>query len=62
LVEKKKIDFEYIKNNTEFMFPIWKEFYQLSSEEIIEFSNYESLLMLLSISDTPIEDLLLYLK
>ena len=30
--------------------------------QILEYSDYASLLMLLSISDTPIDDLLLYLK
>lgn len=30
--------------------------------QIMEYSDYESLLMLLSISDTPIEDLISYLK
>ena len=30
--------------------------------QIMEYSDYESLLMLLSISDTPIEDLVSYLK
>jgi hypothetical protein len=44
------------------MFPLWKDFDQLGSEEIEEYSEYESLLMLLSISSSPIDDLISYLK
>ena len=36
--------------------------YDWQYREIVEYSDYETLLMLLSISDTPIENLLLYLK
>ena len=49
LVENDKIDFE---NN----------YLSISKTYIEEYPKYESLLMLLSISDTPIEDLILYLK
>ena len=58
LVENDKIDLWKIK-----------KLYRKSNEHSIhtypimyEYSDLESLLMLLSISDTPIEDLLLYLK
>ena len=47
LVEKEKIDFSNI------------DFYFLQREQ---YTKTESLLMLLSISDTPIEDLISYLK
>ena len=49
LVENDKIDFE---NN----------YLSISKTYIEEYPRYESLLMLLSISDTPIEDLISYLK
>ena len=49
LVENDKIDFE---NN----------YLSISKTYIEEYPKYESLLMLLSISDTPIEDLISYLK
>ena len=62
LVENDKVDIDKLKFQSDFMFPLWKDFDQLGSEDIEEYSEYESLLMLLSISDTPIEDLLLYLK
>ena len=59
LVENDKIDTNKLEK-------IWyeKTVYQnyWQYREIVEYSDYESLLMLLSISDTPIEVLLLYLK
>ena len=48
LVENDKIDKE----------KVWKN----ESPDIFDYSFYEVVLMLLSISDTPIEDLILYLK
>ena len=66
LVENDKIDTEWFKTvyswdldkrKTLTMSSNWDEFYQ-----VIEHWVYESLLMLLSISDTPIEDLISYLK
>ena len=62
LVENDKIDIDKLKFQSDFMFPLWKDFDQMGSEDIEEYSEYESLLMLLSISDTPIEDLISYLK
>ena len=59
LVENDKIDFSKLEK-------IWYEktvygnYWQY--REIVEYSDLECLLMLLSISDTPIEDLILYLK
>lgn len=59
LVEKDKIDTMKLEK-------IWYEktvcMYDWQYKEIVEYSDYESLLMLLSISDTPIEDLCGYLK
>ena len=66
LVENDKIDTDAYKTvysgdldkrKTLTMSSGWDEFYQVTEHWV-----YESLLMLLSISDTPIEDLLLYLK
>ena len=66
LVENDKIDTDAYKTvysgdldkrKTLIMSSGWDEFYQVTEHWV-----YESLLMLLSISDTPIEDLLLYLK
>jgi hypothetical protein len=62
LVENDKIDIDKLKFQSDFMFPLWKDFDQLGSEEIEEYSEYESLLMLLSISSSPIDDLISYLK
>ena len=62
LVENNKIDIDKLKFQSDFMFPLWKNFDQMGSEDIEEYSEYESLLMLLSISDTPIDDLISYLK
>lgn len=54
LVENDKIDFYTIlKENWTFR----KEFYAIENKK-----EYERLIMLLSISDTPIEDLIKYLK
>lgn len=59
LVKNDKINFYKLEK-------IWYEKticeYDWQYREIVEYSDYETLLMLLSISDTPIEDLLLYLK
>lgn len=61
LVENDKIDLEKLEEKAErkpqytFIDDDWRLWFKL-------FEVYESLLMLLSISDTPIEDLLLYLK
>lgn len=66
LVENDKIDtaayktvysWDLDKRKTLTMSSNWDEFYQ-----VIEHWVYESLLMLLSISDTPIDDLISYLK
>lgn len=66
LVENDKIDTDAYKTvysgdldkrRTLTMSSGWDEFYQVTEHWV-----YESLIMLLSISDTPIEDLLLYLK
>ena len=54
LVENDKIDFS--------KFNFWNEIMYCVYEYTPEVSEEEELLMLLSISDTPIEDLLLYLK
>ena len=55
LVENDKIDLDKVREKSDF-FPVEKV------PEYNSYSDYESLLMLLAISDTPIEDLLLYLK
>lgn len=59
LVENDKIDTYKLEK-------IWYEKtvcrYDWQYIEIVEYSDYESLLMLLSISDTPISDLISYLK
>jgi len=59
LVDNDKIDFNKLEK-------IWYEKtvyeYNWQYREIVKYSDYESLLMLLSISDTPIEDLISYLK
>lgn len=66
LVENDKIDTDAYKTvysgdldkrKTLTMSSGWDEFYQVTEHWV-----YESLLMLLSISDTPIEDLISYLK
>ena len=66
LVENDKIDLDAYKTvysgdldkrKTLTMSSGWDEFYQVTEHWV-----YESLLMLLSISDTPIEDLISYLK
>ena len=66
LVEQDKIDTDAYKTvysgdldkrKTLTMSSGWDEFYQVTEHWV-----YESLLMLLSISDTPIEDLISYLK
>ncbi len=59
LVEKDKIDLNKLEK-------IWYEktvcMYDWQYKEIVEYSDYESLLMLLSISSSPIEDLISYLR
>ena len=55
LVENDKIDLDKVIEKSDF-FPVEKV------PEYNSYSDYESLLMLLSISDTPIEDLISYLK
>lgn len=59
LIENNKIDFNKLEK-------IWHEEtvyeYDWQYKKIVEYSNYETLLMLLAISDSPIDDLLLYLK
>ena len=60
LVENNKIEFELdriIHKHKWIDFNTWK---WIAVEKLCD--KYESLLMLLSISDTPIEDLILYLK
>lgn len=59
LVNENKIDTDKLEK-------IWYEKiiyeYYWQYKTIVEYSDYESLLMLLSISDTPIEDLISYLR
>lgn len=59
LVENDKVDLDKLEK-------IWYEkiiyWYDWQYREIVEYSKYKCLLMLLSISDTPIEDLISYLK
>lgn len=59
LVENDKIETNKLKK-------IWYEktiyWYDWQYREIVEYSDYESLLMMLSISNTPIADLVSYLK
>ena len=59
LVENDKIDFNKLEK-------IWYEKivyeYDWQYKTIVEYSDYESLLMLLAISNSPIEDLISYLK
>ena len=62
LVENDKIDIDKLKSQSDFMFPLWKDFDQLGSEDIEEYSDYESLLMLLAIQDEPIRFLCEILK
>ena len=66
LVEKDKIDIDAYKTvysgdldkrKTLIMSSGWDEFYQVTEHWV-----YESLIMLLSISDTPIDDLISYIK
>ena len=58
LVENDKIDKKKINKLIKWQ-EVWYG-YEVQEEEY--YSIYESLLMLLSISDTPIDDLILYLK
>ena len=59
LVENNKIDF----NKLEKIWYIGIVYgYDWQYKKIVEYPDYESLLMLLSISDTPIEDLVSYLR
>ena len=71
LVENDKIDYDKIGEKIwiethKAHFPVNKYWYvydlELGDVSSADYSDYESLLMLLSISDTPIDDLLLYLK
>ena len=71
LVENDKIDYDKIgekiwMENHKAHFPVNKYWYvydlELGDVSSADYSDYESLLMLLSISDTPIDDLILYLK
>ena len=56
LVENDKIDLDKVKE-------IWiKHNGRMDVDGLYRFSVYERILMLLSISDTPIEDLISYLK
>ena len=58
LVGGKNIDREKLQNilvNTGYDFPIWKSYDQLGSEDIENYTRYESLVMLLSIQNNPIE-------
>ena len=71
LVENDKIDYDKIGEKIwiethKAHFPVNKYWYvydlELGDVSSADYSDYESLLMLLSISDTPIDDLILYLK
>ena len=58
LVGGKNIDREKLQNilnNAGYDFPIWKSFDQMGSEDIENYTRYESLVMLLSIQNNPIE-------
>lgn len=62
LVENNKINIDKLKFQSDFMFPLWKNFDQMGSEDIEEYSDYESLLMLLSIQEEPVSFLITLLK
>ena len=58
LVVGKNIDREKLQNilnTTGYDFPIWKSYDQMGSEDIENYTRYESLIMLLSIQNNPIE-------
>ena len=58
LVGWKNIDREKLQNilyATGYDFPIWKSYDQMGSEDIENYTRYESLIMLLSIQNNPIE-------
>lgn len=61
LVRNKKIDVEKMKKRNDMDFPIWKNYYP-TMEDRDEYTEYESLLMLLAIQDNPIEFLIGILK
>lgn len=62
LVENNKINIDKLKFQSDFMFPLWENFDQMGSEDIEEYSDYESLLMLLSIQEEPVSFLISLLK
>lgn len=58
LVGGKNIDREKLQkilDTTGYDFPIWKSYDQMGSEDIENYTRYESLIMLLSIQNEPIE-------
>ena len=58
LVGNGNIDREHLQeilNITGYDFPIWKSYDQMGSEDIENYTRYESLIMLLSIQNNPIE-------
>ena len=58
LVGWNNIDREKLQNilvTTGYDFPIWKSYDQMGSEDIENYTRYESLVMLLSIQNNPIE-------
>lgn len=58
LVDNGNIDREKLQNilvTTGYDFPIWKSYDQMGSEDIENYTRYESLIMLLSIQNDPIE-------
>lgn len=60
LVENDKIDLDIIREKLWIPCCVWYGSWRIIAVNDVE--DYEQVLMLLSISDTPIEDLILYLK
>jgi hypothetical protein len=60
LVENDKIDLDTVKEKIWIPCFVWYSNWEITTAHDVD--DYKQLLMLLSISDTPIEDLILYLK